>query len=119
MDKTLGYILRIAVELRRYIYEYIPITVKVYISKQNYIKYYNKAIYNTITNQITYGRRLISFDHAFSFSHFINHTLNILFKNRKITYKNKKYSTLYNLYDALCIQYQSTKCRNMLRYIHR
>lgn len=115
MKDVVCYIIRLPPELKRYIYAYIPDTIKVFLTKKNYDKLYYKYIFCKIKNHITYPRKLISYNLYFSFNMFIFHSEKVLHKKRKIIYDKQKYNSLYDLLIHLCIKYQSTQCRNILR----
>jgi hypothetical protein len=109
---------RLPPELKRYIYAYIPDTVKVYLTKKNYNNLYYNSIFCKIKNNITYARKLISYNLYFPFSMFIFHSEKILHKKRRIIFIKNKYNSLYDLLLHLCIKYQSSRCRNILRLIN-
>jgi hypothetical protein len=115
MKDIFSYINRLPPELKRYIYAYIPDTVKVYLTKENYNNLYYNSIFCKIKNNITYARKLISYNLYFPFNKFIFYSEKILHKKGKIIYNNQKYKSLYDLLTYLCIKYQSSRCRNILR----
>jgi hypothetical protein len=116
MTDILILINRLPPELKRYIYFYVPIAVKLRLTKDNYTTFYYRYIFCNIKDQITYARKLISYNLYFQFELFIAFFDKNLHKNKKIYYSNKKYNSLYELFSTLCIKYQSTNCRNILRY---
>lgn len=116
MTDVLILINRLPPELKRYIYFYVPITIRLRLRKDNYITFYHKYVYSRLNDEITYARKLISYDMSFIFELFITSTGQKLDKKKKLYYSNIKYNSLYELYSKLCIKYQSTNCRNILRY---
>jgi hypothetical protein len=116
MNNNLILINRLPPELKRYIFSFIRITTKVRLTKNNYTTFYYRYIYCNLSDEITYARKLISYDMSFIFELFITSTGQKLDKKKKLYYSNIKYNSLYELYSNLCIKYQSTNCRNILRY---
>ena len=101
-------------EIINIIYFFVPCKVKVFLNKYNYETLYYKAIFVNIKDDITYIRKIISFDCYFSFNKYL-FFLGKDIKNKKtIIYNNKKYKNLFELYNQLCIKYNSTNCRNLL-----
>lgn len=116
MTDVLILINRLPPELKRYIYLYVPIAVKLRLTKDNYTTFYYRYIYCNLRDEITYARKVISYDMSFIFELYISSIGQKLDKNKNLYYSNKKYNSLYELYSNLCIKYQSTNCRNILRY---
>ena len=116
-DKYFILLSRLPVELKRYIYIYIPVTVKMYLTKENYINFHYKYIYSNIRDEITYARKLITYDMTFIFNLYINYIKDKIHKKKKLVYLKQKYNSLYNLLTQLCIKYQANNCRNILHSV--
>ena len=105
---------RLPNELKRLIYFFIPVTVKIYLTKENYINFHYKYIYSNIRDEITYARKLITYDMKFIFNLYVYYIKDKIHKKKKLTYLKQKYNSLYHLFTQLCIKYQANNCRNLL-----
>lgn len=119
MTEILILIDRLPPELKRYIYYYLPVTIRLRLRKDDYMTFYYKYVYSRLSDEITYARKLISYNMSFIFELFIKSIGKKLDQNKKLYYSNIKYDSLYELYSNLCIKYESTNCRNILRYSSR
>ena len=102
------------IEIKNNIYFFIPIRIKTFLTKENYTHFYYKTIYSKIRNHITYSRKLISMNLFISFEVYIFYSTKLLKKKTKIRYKDIKYNNYYDFLNKMCIEYQSTICRNVL-----
>lgn len=113
-------------ELINIIYNYIPYTTLIFLTKTNYDLHHNNVLANTINkknkNIYNYIRFIIRYDNYIALNDFlynlkkfnINKTDNLT--NHKIKYKYKKYANFFDYLLYLCIENDkpSTKCKNIV-----
>lgn len=118
-ERCLFRINKLPEELVREIYDYIPGIVKVFLNKNSY-KIYHSLIKIKLVEQNLYDsyiRDVIRNDYNFLFLEICLENTAIWVKPKKCTYKNKMFSTYSDLLENLCIESQSTRCRNILQEI--
>jgi hypothetical protein len=94
---------------------YIPKIVKVFLSKENYIrdhcmvrKYINKR------NIENYFRTIIRQDNSFVFNQLLIENKNKWLNMKKYYYKNSIYSNYLIFLESYALENESTNCRNLL-----
>ena len=98
---------------------YVSIDVKIFVSKEYYIKYHYliKYIYfKNISSYKRYIRNIVRNDYSFIFQQVVKENLTKWNKKKiRIQYKKVIYYSMYDYLNMLCIDYNSTRCRNLLR----
>ena len=122
MDKErvcLSRINRLPEELVREIYDYLPGLTKMVLSKTLYNKYHScvKRSITSLNLYDNYVRDMIRQDFSFIFHSICTENLKSWFKPKKCTYKNKTFASYFDLLENLCIETDSTKCRNVLKEV--
>jgi len=110
---------RLPEELVREIYDYLPGLTKMLLSKTLYNKYNFCAKRAIACSNLydNYVRDMIRLDFSFIFHSICTENLKSWFKPKKCTYKNKTFATYSDLLENLCIETDSTKCRNVLKEV--
>tara|TARA_A100001035_G_C27567400_1_gene401468 strand:+ start:57 stop:437 length:381 start_codon:yes stop_codon:yes gene_type:complete len=113
-------------ELKMLIYNYIPINVKINLSKKIYINYYDehyehiktilcKGVYRRFSFN-TYVEKIIKKDLSFLFTNIIKKESRIWGKKKKYKYKGKNYKNYIDFLKELCQKNESTRCLNLIKY---
>ena len=102
-------------EMIKEIYAFIPKWVKVYLNKKYYSKYH-KYIKRRVTNYDSYLRGMIRFDFDFIFQQTCSENIEKWLLQKSCRYKNKVFLNYICLLEDLCIETESTKCRNILHF---
>lgn len=105
-------------ELVKEIYSYIPFSVKIFLNKTFYIKHHLsiKPIIIKKNAYDNYIRDIIRKDLDFVFYKISLENRKIWVKSKKFTYKNKIFVNYMHLLENLCIETESTKCRNIILF---
>jgi len=101
------------------IYEFIPPTVKCILNNKFYKKFHcyikphilNAGLYDN------YIRHLIRRDSEYVFYQTANENIVSWCKTKKYIHKNKSFSNYVDLLENLCLETESTKCRNIIKYM--
>ena len=103
-------------ELVDEINSYIPQIVKVFLSKENYVRDH-WLIRNHINkrNIENYFRTIIRQDNSFVFNKLIMENKNKWLEMKKYYYKNCIYSNYLIFLDSYCLENESTNCRKLLK----
>ena len=122
----LNKITNLPIELINIIYNYIPHTTLIFLTKKNYDIYHNDVLEYTINkknkNIYNYIRYIIRCDNYIALNDFLhnlkkfNITSSGYLTNHKIKYKYKKYANFFDYLLYLCIENDkpSTKCKNIV-----
>ena len=113
-------------DLKNIIYDYIPLNVKIRLSKKMYIYNYNeyheyiktkicKGVYRRFTFN-TYVEKVIKNDASFIFENIMKKEAFIWGKKKKYNYKGKKYKSYIDFLKELCQKNESTRCLNLIKY---
>ena len=103
-------------ELVDIIYEFIPGITKCVLNKKLY-KNYHVCIKSYISSRglfDNYIRDIIRKDLDYVFFYIAKENCGLWLKAKKCTYKNKIFPTYSKLLENLCIETESTKCRNIM-----
>lgn len=105
-------------ELVREINNYIPLIVKIFLNKTLYLKHHAliKPIIDKKNAYDNYIRDIIRKDLDFVFHKISLEHWKVWVKNKKFTYKNKIFTNYIHLLENLCIETESTKCRNIILF---
>lgn len=105
-------------ELMREIYSFIPKSSKIFFNKPLYIKFHKCLKSVLLRNNLydSYIRSIIRSDLDFVFGQIFTENCEYWIKCKKYTYKNKTFSNYMYLLEQLCIETESTKCRNKIRF---
>ena len=111
---TLNRINKLPHELVSHIYEFIPGITKCVLNKKLYHVYYPSIKLCILKKKLydNYVRDMIRKDYNFVFQFIIKENYLFWLKTKKCFHKNKIFSTYLELLENLCIENQSTKCRN-------
>jgi hypothetical protein len=103
-------------ELVDIIYDFIPGLTKCVLNKSLYRKYHSciKPFISSRGLFDNYIRDIIRKDLDFVFFHIAKENYTLWLKAKKCTYKNKIFSNYMELLENLCIETESTKCRNIM-----
>lgn len=104
-------------ELVREIYYFIPKIPRAFLSKTLYLKFHKYLKPHILRNNLydSYIRSMIRNDLDFVFRQIFIENYDYWIKSKKYTYKNKSFSNYLYLLEQLCIETESTKCRNKIR----
>jgi hypothetical protein len=97
------------------IYEYIPVTTKIFLNKDYYIN--NHHLIKSLINKRQYEnyiRCLIRQDNDFAFKFVMDENLLIWLHLRKYIYKDYTYNNYIFFLHDYCIDNESTKCRELI-----
>lgn len=105
-------------ELSREIYSFIPGLSKIFFNKPLYLRFhkYLKPFLLQKNLYDSYIRFIIRKDLVFVFIEIFLENCEYWIKCKKYTYKNKTFSNYMYLLEQLCIETESTKCRNKIRF---
>jgi len=113
-DFNIEKILLLPSELIAIIQEYIPVIVKVWLNKMNYLLYHSQVKSYFIKYYESLIRDTIRRDNDFVFHELLRENVHKWFNMKKYIYKDLMHSNyLYFLLDY-CTDHESTKCRNKL-----
>jgi hypothetical protein len=103
-------------DILRYIYEFVPTTSKLWITKKNYIKYHH-LVWNMIPfDQIeNYIREIVNRDNSFVFSFILKENFSRWLSFKKYQYKSTIYANYIYFLLGLCVHSESPKCRELIR----
>jgi hypothetical protein len=118
-EKNMDYYLRILPEdLIKEIYAFLSPHIKYMLNKNLYIYHHitlkNRFIVSNVFNN--YVHDIIRKDLDFIFQHVMNENWKCWIKPKKHIYKNTVYSNYIYLLDKLCIDNESSNCRNILQF---
>lgn len=113
-------------DLKMIIYNYLSVNVKIQLSKNLYINYYDeyyeyiktmvcKGVYRRFSFN-TYVEKIIKNDLSFLFENIMKKEACIWGKKKKYKYKGKNYKNYINFLKELCQKNESTKCLNLIKY---
>jgi len=104
-------------ELVREIYFFIPKNARIFFNKTLYLKFHKYLKPRLSQNNLydSYIRSIIRNDLDFVFIQIFKENYDYWIKSKKYTYKNKSFSNYLYLLEQLCIETESTKCRNKIR----
>ena len=113
-------------DLKRIIYNYISLNVKIRLSKKMYINNYDeyyefiktkicKGVYRRFSFN-TYVEKIIKNDLSFLFENIMKKESLIWGKKKKYKYKGKKYKNYMDFLKELCQKNESTHCLNLIKY---
>ena len=112
MNITINYLPE---EMVKEIYAFVPKWIKVYLNKKYYIKYH-KHIKHKFINYDGYLRNIVRNDCDFIFQQTCSENMKKWLLIKQYKYKNKVFSNYVYLLEHLCIETESTKCRNILHF---
>jgi len=102
-------------ELVYKINSYIPQIVKVFLSKEYYIRYHWMVRKNINKRNIeNYYRTIIRQDNNFVFNQLLTENTNKWLNMKKYYYKNCIYGNYLIFLDTYCLENESTNCRKLL-----
>ena len=115
MDNLLRNIFCLPNELMDIIYSYIPISITLLLTKDNYIK--NHKILKKYIDKFeieNYIRSMIRQDYDLVFQNLLVENNKKWLKMKNYLYKNSIYSNYLIFLEYYCIENQSTKCRKLM-----
>jgi hypothetical protein len=112
-EVSLKQIILLPDELIRYILLFVPIRNLVFVNK-TYYYLYHKCIKSYISNYNSFIIDMIRRDNDFVFKQLINENYKTWISKKKIYYKNKVFSNYIFFTNDLCIQEESTLCRELI-----
>uniref|UniRef100_A0A6C0B9G1 Uncharacterized protein n=1 Tax=viral metagenome TaxID=1070528 RepID=A0A6C0B9G1_9ZZZZ len=102
-------------EMVKEIYAFVPNWVKVYLNKKYYLKYH-KFIKRKCMKHDGYFRNIIRLDFDFIFQQSCSENMKQWLLRKQYKYKNNVFLNYAYLLEHLCIETESTKCRNILHF---
>ena len=102
-------------EIVKEIYTFIPKWVKAYLNKKYYLKYH-QYINQKFIKYDGFIRNIIRNDFAFIFHQTCLENIKKWIIKKQYKYKNNVFSNYVYLLEHLCIETESTKCRNLLQF---
>lgn len=112
---NLIYIDRLPQEIIEFnIWPFISIYIKVWLNKENYLKFHN-IISNNISNKDSYYRDMIRNDYKMVFNEILKENLNKwIIEPIQIHYNNIIFKDYLNYTNYLITKYKSNKCKQIL-----
>ena len=103
-------------DILKYILEFVPIDVKLWMTKENYSKYH-PCIKDLIRREDyeNYIRDMVRRDNDFVFSFLLRENFNKWLSFKKYHYKSTIYSNYIYFLLGLCVDSESPKCRELIR----
>jgi hypothetical protein len=112
IDFNIENISLLPIEIIDIIQEYIPVIVKVWLNKTNYLQYHLYVKPYFIKSYESLIRDTIRRDNEFVFEILLKENIKKWFNMKKYIYKNAMHSNyVYFLLD-FCVEHESSKCRN-------
>jgi len=96
--------------------EYIPESVLMILTKENYMKYHPKMKYMIpLMDYSKYIRSTIRNDYYFVFEQLLRENIFKWYNMKKFIYQNMIFDNYLRYLNQLCIDYKSNKCRNLIK----
>ncbi len=112
-------------DLKKIIYEYLPIKIKKILTKKHYIDFFDKHylyLKSTLCNGVyrkfsfnTYIEKLIKNDSNFIFNLMMKKELFIWGRKKRYKYRGKKYKNYISFLKELCIKNESNRCYHIIK----
>lgn len=104
------------IDIKKYVYSFIPRHYLVWTTKEYYLQHHNTIINLMIEKTLfdSYMRMIIRKDYDFIFETIMNSTLAIRSWKKKYNYGNAKYINYYNFVDYYAFNNNAQKIRSIL-----
>ena len=116
--KLIKYINFLPDDMVREIYEFIPWTTRLFLSKELYDKKHRLVKPVLLERGVfdNYVRHMVRNDNDFIFYYIADENWKHWLKYKKYTYKNLQFTNYIYFLEKLCVDHDSTKCRNIIHF---